>query len=42
MPPTQRLTVDRCNFYSFGGDTVSPWDVENGTYILQTVQWKEV
>ncbi|MCB9308568.1 MAG: pectate lyase [Lewinellaceae bacterium] len=32
MPPTQRLTVDRCNFYSFGGDTVSPWDVENGTY----------
>ena len=32
MPPTQRLTVEYCNFYSFGGDTVSPWDVENGTY----------
>lgn len=34
MPPTQRLTVDRCNFYSYGGDTVSPWDVENGTYVF--------
>lgn len=34
MPPTQRLQVERCNFYSLGGDTVSPWDVENGTYIF--------
>lgn len=32
LPPTQRLTVEHCNFYSLGGDTVSPWDVENGTY----------
>jgi PelA/Pel-15E family pectate lyase len=32
MPPTQRLQVAHCNFYAFGGDTVSPWDVENGTY----------
>lgn len=34
MPPTQRLQVEHCNFYSLGGDTVSPWDVENGTYIF--------
>jgi pectinesterase len=34
MPPTQRLQVKHCNFYSLGGDTVSPWDVENGTYIF--------
>ncbi len=32
MPPTQRLQVEGCNFYSLGGDTVSPWDAENGTY----------
>ena len=34
MPPTQRLQVKHCNFYSLGGDTVSPWDVENGTYVF--------
>lgn len=32
MPPTQRLTVRNCNFHALGGDTVSPWDVENGTF----------
>jgi PelA/Pel-15E family pectate lyase len=32
MPITQRLTVQQCNFHSWGGDTVSPWDVDNGTF----------
>ena len=32
MPLTQRLTVKNCNFHSLGGDTVSPWDVDNGTF----------
>ena len=32
MPPCQRLRVQNCNFHSFGGDTVSPWDTENGSY----------
>jgi PelA/Pel-15E family pectate lyase len=32
MPTTQRLTVQKCNFHSWGGDTVSPWDVDNGTF----------
>jgi PelA/Pel-15E family pectate lyase len=32
MPPTQRLTVKNCNFHALGGDTVSPWDVDNGTF----------
>ena len=36
MPPTQRLTVTNSNFYSLGGDTVSPWDVENGTYYFKS------
>lgn len=35
MPPCQRLTVKHCNFYCLGGDTVSPWDVENGTYYFE-------
>lgn len=32
MPTTQRLTVKNCNFHALGGDTVSPWDVDNGTF----------
>jgi PelA/Pel-15E family pectate lyase len=32
MPTTQRLTAKNCNFHSWGGDTVSPWDVDNGTF----------
>ena len=32
MPLTQRLAVRNCNFHSWGGDTVSPWDVDNGTF----------
>ena len=32
MPTTQRMTVKNCNFHSWGGDTVSPWDVDNGTF----------
>jgi PelA/Pel-15E family pectate lyase len=35
MPPCQRLTVQNCNFYSWGGDTVSPWDVDNGTFFFK-------
>jgi PelA/Pel-15E family pectate lyase len=32
MPTTQRFTAKNCNFHSWGGDTVSPWDVDNGTF----------
>lgn len=32
MPPCQRLRVNNCNFHAFGGDTVSPWDTDNGSY----------
>ena len=32
MPLTQRLTVKNCNFHALGGDTVSPWDVDNGSF----------
>ena len=35
MPPTTRLTVKNCTFRGFGGDTVSPWDVENGMYYFK-------
>jgi PelA/Pel-15E family pectate lyase len=35
MPVTQRLTVINCNFHSWGGDTVSPWDVDNGTFYFK-------
>jgi PelA/Pel-15E family pectate lyase len=35
MPVTQRLTVTNCNFHSWGGDTVSPWDVDNGTFYFK-------
>ena len=35
MPLTQRLTVKNCNFHSLGGDTVSPWDVDNGTFYFK-------
>lgn len=35
MPLTQRLTVKNCNFHAFGGDTVSPWDVDNGTFYFK-------
>ncbi|MEY2792659.1 MAG: hypothetical protein RJA76_651 [Bacteroidota bacterium] len=32
MPGATRLSFENCNFVSGGGDTVSPWDVENGMY----------
>jgi PelA/Pel-15E family pectate lyase len=35
MPTTQRMTVKNCNFHSWGGDTVSPWDVDNGTFYFK-------
>ncbi len=35
MPPCQRLKVTNCNFHSLGGDTVSPWDTENGSYYFK-------
>jgi PelA/Pel-15E family pectate lyase len=35
MPLTQRLTAKNCNFHSYGGDTVSPWDVDNGTFYFK-------
>ncbi|MBL7817763.1 MAG: pectate lyase [Saprospiraceae bacterium] len=35
MPPCQRLTFKNCNFHSWGGDTVSPWDVDNGSFLFQ-------
>ena len=35
MPTTQRFEAIYCNFYSKGGDTVSPWDVENGTFYFK-------
>ena len=35
MPACQRMTVKNCNFHSRGGDTVSPWDVDNGTFWFQ-------
>lgn len=35
MPICQRMTVKNCNFHSWGGDTVSPWDVDNGTFLFQ-------
>ncbi len=34
MPACQRMTVKNCNFHSWGGDTVSPWDVDNGTFMF--------
>jgi PelA/Pel-15E family pectate lyase len=34
MPPTQRFQALSCNFHSRGGDTVSPWDVEHGTFFF--------
>ena len=35
MPPCQRLKVTNCNFHSFGGATVSPWDTDNGSYYFK-------
>ncbi len=35
MPPCTRLLVKNCIFRALGGDTVSPWDVENGMYIFK-------
>jgi pectinesterase len=35
MPPCTRLRVENCTFRALGGDTVSPWDVENGMYIFK-------
>ncbi len=32
MPGATRLAFEDCAFVSGGGDTVSPWDVENGLY----------
>jgi len=32
MPGATRLAFENCTFVSGGGDTVSPWDVENGLY----------
>jgi pectinesterase len=35
MPPATRLIFKNCIFKSGGGDTVSPWDTENGMYFFQ-------
>lgn len=35
MPPTTRLIVKNCTFRALGGDTVSPWDTENGMYYFK-------
>ena len=35
MPGTQQFEAVHCNFYSQGGDTVSPWDVDNGTFYFK-------
>jgi PelA/Pel-15E family pectate lyase len=35
LPGTTRLTVKNCTFRSLGGDTVSPWDTDNGMYYFQ-------
>jgi PelA/Pel-15E family pectate lyase len=35
MTGTQRFEATHCNFYSKGGDTVSPWDVDNGTFYFK-------
>lgn len=35
MPLTQRFTAKNCNFHALGGDTVSPWDVDNGTFYFK-------
>ncbi len=35
MTGTQRFEAFNCNFYSKGGDTVSSWDVDNGTFYFK-------
>lgn len=35
MPGATRLIVKNCTFRSLGGDTVSPWDTENGMYYFK-------
>jgi len=30
-----RITVKHCTFRALGGDTVSPWDIENGLYYFK-------
>ncbi|MBR7950130.1 pectate lyase [Microvirga sp. STR05] len=35
MPGTTRLTVKHCTLRAFGGDTVSPWDVDAGLYYFK-------
>jgi pectin methylesterase-like acyl-CoA thioesterase len=35
MPGATRLSFESCVFRSGGGDTVSPWDVDNGVYYFK-------
>jgi len=35
FPGATRILLENCNFISDGGDTVSPWDVENGMYYMK-------
>ncbi len=35
FPGTTRMAVRNCTFRAWGGDTVSPWDVENGQYYFK-------
>lgn len=35
MPGCTRLAAFNCRFHSLGGDTVSPWDVDQGLYYFQ-------
>jgi pectinesterase len=35
FPGATRIVWDNCDFISDGGDTVSPWDVQNGLYYMK-------
>jgi pectinesterase len=35
FPGATRIAVKNCTFRALGGDTVSPWDVENGMYYFK-------
>lgn len=35
FPGATRIVWDNCDFISDGGDTVSPWDVQNGMYYMK-------
>jgi pectinesterase len=35
FPSSTRIILENCTFISDGGDTVSPWNVENGLYYLK-------